>query len=160
MSSSDDDDHNSDSAATDEAVAIIVAPNPASDTTETPANVAPDLARPPSNIAELNPVPNANTPSPTTIKLMLVEFVFFSSGEARRPVDEQCENLTIGALRQVATHLGTPTDAQNRNKIPLRKFVMTKLDAPGMIFQEDLEFFFAPALAAQPEVRADGPPED
>ena len=105
MSSSDDDYHNSASAATDEAVAIIVAPNPASDTTETPANVAPDLARPPSNIAELNPVPNADTHSPTTTKSMLVGFWYtFSSGEEHRPVDEQCENLTIGALRQVATH--------------------------------------------------------
>jgi len=34
---------------------------------------------------------------------------------------------------------------------------MTKLHALGVIVQEDLEFFFAPALAAQPEVRADGP---
>ena len=29
-----------------------------------------------------------------------------------------------------------------------------------MIVQEDLEFVFAPALTAQPEVRADGSPED
>ena len=70
MSSSDDDDHNSDSAATDEAVAIIVAPNPASDTTETPANVALDLARPPSNTAALNPVPKAITPSLTATTSM------------------------------------------------------------------------------------------
>ena len=81
MSSSDDDDHASDSVATDAAVAIIVAPNPAQGTSETPANVAPDVARPPSNIAELNPVPNAITPSPATIKSMLVEFGFFPSGE-------------------------------------------------------------------------------
>ena len=99
MSSSDNDDHDSDSVATDAAVAIIVAPNPAPDIIETPANVAPDVARPPSYIAELNPVPNAITPSPTTIKSILVGFEYtFSSGEARRPVDEQCENLTIGAL--------------------------------------------------------------
>ena len=92
---------------------------------------------------------------------MLVGFGYtFSSGEESRPVDEQCENLTIGALRQVATHLGTPTDAQNRNKLLLRKLIIKQLHALGMIVQEDLEFFFAPALAAQPEVRADGPPED
>ena len=45
MSSSDNDDHDSGSVATDEAIAIIVAPNPAPDTTETPVNiVAPNLA--------------------------------------------------------------------------------------------------------------------
>jgi len=101
MSSSDDNDHNSASAATDEAVAIIVAPNPASDTTETPANVAPDEARPPSNFAALNSVPKAITPSLTAPTSMLAEFGYnFSSGQ---PVDEQCEILTISALRQVAT---------------------------------------------------------
>ena len=122
-----------------------MAPNPASDTTETPANVAPDLARPPFNIAELTPVPNANTPSPTTIKSMLVGFGYtFSSGEARRPVDEQCENLTIGALRQVATHLGTPTDAQNRNKLLLRKFVIKQVNILGMIVQEASSFSSLP----------------
>ena len=161
MSSSDDDDHASDSVATDAAVAIIVAPNPAPGTIETPANVAPDEARPPSNIAELNPVPKAITPSLTATTSMLAGFGYnFSSGEDRQPVDEQCEILTISALRQVATHLGTPTDAQNRNKLLLRKFIIKQLHALGMIVQEDLEFFFAPALAAQPEVRADGPPED
>ena len=161
MSSSDDHYHNSASAATDEAVAIIVAPNPASDTTETPANVAPDLARPPSNIAELNPVPKAITPSLTATTSMLAGFGYnFSSGEDRQPVDEQCENLTIGALRQLATHLGTPTDEQNRSKLLLRKFIIKQLHALGMIVQEGLEVFFAPALTAQPEVRADGPPED
>ena len=85
-----------------------MAPNPASDTTETPANVAPDLARPPSNIAELNPVPKAITPSLTATTSMLAGFGYnFSSGEDRQPVDEQCENLTIGALRQLATHFHT-----------------------------------------------------
>ena len=63
MSSSDNDDRDSGSVATDEAVAVIVAPNPAPGTTEKPANVAPDVARPHTNIAELNSVPNANTPS-------------------------------------------------------------------------------------------------
>ena len=105
-------------------------------------------------------MPNAITPSPATIKSMLVEFRFFPFGEARRPVDEQCENLTIGALRQVATNLGTPTDAQNRNKLLLRKFIIKQLHALGMIVQEGLEVFFAPALTGQPEVRADAPPGD
>ena len=76
MSSSDNDDRDSDSLATDAAVAVIVAPNPAQGTIETPANLAPDVARPPSNIAELNPVPNAITPSPAAIKSVLVEFGF------------------------------------------------------------------------------------
>ena len=53
MSSSDDDD-SSDIAATDVAVALVVVPNPATDNTETPANVAPDVARPPSNTATDN----------------------------------------------------------------------------------------------------------
>ena len=161
MSSSGDNDHNPDNAATDEAVVLIVVPNPEPSTTKTPANVAPDVARPPSNIAEPNPAPHANTPSPASIKSMLGEFGFtFSSDEARRPVDEQCENLHIGALRQVATQLGIPTDEQNRNKLLLHKFIMTQLYALGMIVQKDREFFFAPALTAQPEVRADGSPED
>ena len=47
MSSSDDDEHKSASAVTNEAVAIIVAPNSVSDTTETPVNVGPDLRVPP-----------------------------------------------------------------------------------------------------------------
>ena len=158
MSSSDDNDHNSASAANDEAVAFIVAPNPAPGTTETPANVAPDEARPPSNFAALNSVPKAITPSLTAPTSMLAEFGYnFSSGQ---PVDEQCEILTISALRQVATHLGTPTDEQNRSKILLRKFIIKQLHALGMIVQEGLEVFFAPALTAQPESRADGPPEN
>ena len=49
-------------AATEEAAALVVVPNPTMATNETPANVAPDEARPPSSIADLNPVPNANTP--------------------------------------------------------------------------------------------------
>ena len=81
--SSSDDGHNYNTAATDVAVALVVVPNPATDNTETPASVAPDVARPPSNtatdntetpanvapdearppsdISELNHVPNANT---------------------------------------------------------------------------------------------------
>ena len=78
MSSTDNDDRDSGSLATDAAVAIIVAPNPAQGTIETPANLAPDVARTPSNIADLNPVPNAITPPPATTKSMLVEFVFVS----------------------------------------------------------------------------------
>ena len=90
MSSSDDNDHNSSSVANDETVAIIVAPNLASDTTKTLANVAPDLARPPSDIAELNPVPKAIAPSLTATTSMLAGFgCNFSSGEDRQPVDEQ-----------------------------------------------------------------------
>ena len=74
MSFSGNVDHDSDSVATDEAVAIIVAPNLAPGTTEAPANVAPDVARPPSNTAVLNPVPNAIISSPAAIKPILVGF--------------------------------------------------------------------------------------
>ena len=37
---------------------------------------------------------------------------------------------------------------------------MKELHARGMVVQEDLEFFFAPALAAQPDLRAVGSTED
>ena len=47
--SSSDNNHNSYIVATDEAVALVVVPNPATDNTEAPANVAPDVARTPSN---------------------------------------------------------------------------------------------------------------
>ena len=68
---------------------------------------------PPSNFAALNSVPKAITPSLTATTSMLAGFGYnSSSGGDRQPVDEQCENLTTGALRQLATHLGTPTDAQ------------------------------------------------
>ena len=45
---------------------------------------------------------------------------------------------------------------QNRSKFQLGKCIMKGLHARGMIFQEDFEFFFAPALNAQPDVRATG----
>ena len=59
MSSSDDETHISGTAAIDEAAALVSVPNPTTDTYETPANVAPDEARPPSTIAEMNSVPIA-----------------------------------------------------------------------------------------------------
>ena len=93
--SSSGDEPPSDIAATDEAAALeaaalLVVPNPTTDNTATPANVASDVARPPSNHAELNPVPNANTsPGPETIVPMVLGFGFtFSSGEESLPVDE------------------------------------------------------------------------
>ena len=77
---SSDNDHASDSVATNAAVA----PNPAPGTIKTPANVAPDEARPPSNIAELYPVPKAITPSLTATTQMLAGFGYnFLSGEDR-----------------------------------------------------------------------------
>ena len=114
----------SDIAATDEAAALLVVPDPATDNTETPANVAPDVARPPSDIAGLNPVPNAYTPSdPATIVSMMLGFRYnFASGEERLPVDEQCENLTTGFLRQVAAYFGTSNDEQKKEKPLLRNF--------------------------------------
>ena len=60
MSSSDGESRISDTAATEEAAELVVVPNPTTATNETPANVAPDEARPPSTIADLNPVHNAN----------------------------------------------------------------------------------------------------
>ena len=58
------------------------------------------------------------------------------------------------------SYFGTPTYEQNKEKLLLRKFLMAALHARGMIVQDDLEFFFVPALAAQPNVRAAGSPED
>ena len=59
------------------ALVVVVVPNPTTDTTETPANMAPDEARPPSTLVYLNPVPNANTPStPAAIVATLLEFGF------------------------------------------------------------------------------------
>ena len=91
----------SDIEATDEAAAIVVVPNPTATNTETPANVASEVARPPFAIAELNPVPNANTPSdPATTVVMLLGFGFtFFSGEESLPVDEQIDHPTTGSLR-------------------------------------------------------------
>ena len=140
-------------AATDEAAAPLEVLNPTTDNTETPANVAPYVARPPSNIAELNPVPNVNTRSgPATIVSMILGFGFtFASGEESRPVDEQCEHLTIGSLRQVAAYFGTPMYEQNKNELLLRKFAMTALNDRGMLVQEGLEWFFDPKLNAPPD---------
>ena len=61
MSSSGNESPNSNTAATDEATALVVVPKPTTDTNEMPANVAPDVpkARPPSTIADPNPVTNA-----------------------------------------------------------------------------------------------------
>ena len=119
--SSFDDEPSSDIAATDEAAALVVVPNPTTDDTETPANVSPDEARPPSTIADLNPVPNANTPSdPSTIVTTLLGFGFtYASGEASLPVDEQLDHLTTGSLRQLAACFGTSTPEQNKEKVLL-----------------------------------------
>eukprot|EP00614_Pseudopedinella_elastica_P011384 CAMPEP_0172610588 /NCGR_PEP_ID=MMETSP1068-20121228/30381_1 /TAXON_ID=35684 /ORGANISM="Pseudopedinella elastica, Strain CCMP716" /LENGTH=161 /DNA_ID=CAMNT_0013414339 /DNA_START=145 /DNA_END=630 /DNA_ORIENTATION=+ len=139
MSSSDDEPH-SDIA------------NPTTDNTETPANVAPDEARPPSTIADLTLVPHANTPSdPATIVTALLEFGFtFASGEA---VDEQFDHPTIGSLRQLAAYFGTATPEQNKKKILLSKLVMTALNDRGMLVQEGLEWLFDPKLNAPPDGR-------
>ena len=94
---SDDEPLNSDNAATDEAAVLVVVPDPTTDNTETPANVAPDVARHHTAIAELNPVPNANTPpGPAATMEMLLEFGFTS--EDSRPVDVQISGLLIGPL--------------------------------------------------------------
>ena len=114
-------------AATDEAAALLVVPNLRTDNATTQANVAPDAARPPSNLAELNiaatdeavallvvPNPTADnngTPlstfsDPSPIVTMMLEFGFtFASGENSLPVDEQCEHCTLDSLRQVAAYL-------------------------------------------------------
>jgi len=125
---------------------------PTADNTETPANVAPDEARPPSTIADLTLVPHANTPSdPATIVTALLEFGFtFASGEA---VDEQFDHPTIGSLRQLAAYFGTATPEQNKKKILLSKLVMTALNDRGMLVQEGLEWLFDPKLNAPPDGR-------
>ena len=114
------------SSSDDEPLSDIA--NPTTNNTETPANVAPDEARspsdearPPSTIADLTPVPNANTPSgAATIVTALLEFVFiFASGAARLPVDEQAHRLTIGSLRQLAAYFGTSTHEQNKERLCL-----------------------------------------
>ena len=77
---------------TDEAAVLEVVPDPTTDNTETPANVAPDVARPHTTIAELNPVPNANTPSdPAAIMEMQLEFGFTS--EDSRAVDVRIKRM-------------------------------------------------------------------
>ena len=88
--------------------------NPATDNTDTPANV------------DLPPVPHAKTPlGPETIVTALLEFGFtFASGEESLPVDEQCEHLTIGSLRQLAAYLGNPTPEQNKKRVLLGKIVI------------------------------------
>ena len=73
-----------------------------------------------------------------------------------RPVDEQTNLFRIDPLRQLAASFGTPTLAQSKGKIQLGKCVMKGLHARGMIVQEGFEFFFAPALTTQPNVRAAG----
>ena len=110
------------SSSDDEPLSDIA--NPTTIDTETPANVAPDEAhppsdeaRPPSTIADLTPVPHANTPSdPATIVAALLEFGFTF---ACLPVDEQCKHLTISSLRQVAAYFGTPTSEQNKKRFCL-----------------------------------------
>ena len=59
MSSSGDEPLNSDIEATDEAAALVVVPNPTTDTNETPVTVALDVpkARFPSPITDPNPFP-------------------------------------------------------------------------------------------------------
>ena len=90
---------NSDIVAIDEAAALVVDPNPTTATNETPA---PDEARPPSTIADLNPVPNTNTPlKSAAIFATLLEFGFnFASGETSLPVDEQTGHLPIDDHRR------------------------------------------------------------
>ena len=148
-------------AATAEAAVLVVVPNPTTDNTETPADVAPDEARPPSTIADLNPVPNASTSSdPATIVTTLLRFRFtYASGEARLRVDEQFDHLTIGSLRQLAACFETATPEQNKKKFLLGKFVMTVLNDRGMLVQEGFEWFFDPKLNAPPDGRVAGSPE-
>ena len=70
-------------------------PQSTTGTTDTPANV------------DLPPVPHASTPSDSaTIVTTFLELGFiFASGEESLPVDEQCEHLTTGSLRQFAAYL-------------------------------------------------------
>ena len=112
--------------------------------------MAPDVARLPSEIAELNPAPYANTPSgPATIVSVMLGFGFnFASGEENLPVDEQYKHLTTGSLRQATANFGTPTYERNKNRLLLRKFVMIAPNDRGMLVQEGLEWFFDPKLSA------------
>ena len=96
-------------------------------------------------MAIANPLSN-----PTDIVEVLLKFgLTLNSGGDSRPVDEQINCRRIDPMQQLAACFGTQTPDQNKDKVLLGKYVMKELHARGMIVQEDLEFFFAPALTAQ-----------
>ena len=86
-----------------------------------------------------------------------------SFGEGRQPIDEQLNCSTTASLWQLADSFGGPTSAQNKEKFLRRMLITKELHARGMIFQGDLKWPFAPALADQPDDRgatlADQPDE-
>ena len=117
--------------------------------------MAPKVARPHTTIAELNPVPSANTPSgPEAIMEMLLEFGFTS--EDSRPVDVQINGLLIGPLRRLAACFGIPKRDRSKGKFLFGRYVLQGLHARGMLVQEGLEFFFYPTLNAPPDGRVAG----
>ena len=121
------------------------------------ATDAPVVDPTPTAIAASNTVPKTSPLSGTFAIVEVLNDLGFnlSSVGGRQSADGQINVLRIGPLRRLAAWFGMLPDP-TIERFQLRIYFLKQLCDLGMIAQEDLDFFFAPALAALPDECAVG----